>query len=110
YMPLLIFVNGKISIGHMAAGYLGLMLLGSAALAVGTLGSSLVKSQVLAAIISGVLVGALVIAWLLGRVTERPLSEVFAAMALWQHFMGFQSGIVHLKDVVYYVVVTYVAL
>jgi ABC-2 type transport system permease protein len=110
YMPLLIFVNGKISIGHMAAGYLGLMLLGSAALAVGTLGSSLVKSQVLAAIISGVLVVTLLIAWLLGRVTERPLSEVFAAMALWQHFMGFQSGIVHLKDVVYYVVVTYVAL
>ena len=110
YMPLLIFVNGKISLGHMAAGYLGLMLLGSAALAVGTFGSSLARSQVLAAIISGVLVVALVIAWLLGRVTERPLSDVFASLALWQHFQGFQSGIVHLKDVVYYSVVTYVAL
>jgi len=110
YMPMLIFVNGKISFGHMAAGYLGLMLLGSAALAVGTFGSTLARSQVLAAILSGVLVVSLVIAWLLGRITERPLSEVFASLALWQHFMGFQSGIVHLKDVVYYTAVTYVAL
>jgi ABC-2 type transport system permease protein len=110
YMPMLIFVNGKISLGHMASGYLGLMLLGSAALAVGTFGSSIARSQVLAAIISGVLVVTLVISWLLGRITERPLSEVFAALALWQHFQGFQSGIVHLKDVVYYSAVTYVAL
>jgi ABC-2 type transport system permease protein len=110
YMPLLIFVNGKISLGHMAAGYLGLMLLGSAAIAVGTFGSSLARSQVLAAIISGAMVVALVVAWLVGRVTERPLSEVFAALALWQHFQGFQSGILHLKDIVYYVAVTYVAL
>jgi ABC-2 type transport system permease protein len=110
YMPLLIFVNGKISLGHMAAGYTGLMLLGSAALAVGTFGSALARSQVLAAIISGAMVVALVVAWLVGRVTERPLSEIFAALALWQHFQGFQSGIVHLKDLVYYLAVTYVAL
>src|SRR6185369_6862181 len=89
---------------------LGLMLLGSACIAIGTLGSSLASSQVLAAIVNGSMVVALVVAWLLGRVSERPLSEVFAALALWQHFMGFQAGIVHLKDIVYYVVVTYVAL
>ena len=34
-MPALIFVNGKVSLGHMAAGYLGLLLLGSATLAIG---------------------------------------------------------------------------
>ena len=110
YMPLLIYVNGKISLGHLASGYLGLMLLGSAAIAIGTLGSSLASNQVLAAIINGSMIVAIVIAWLLGRVSERPLSEIFASLALWQHFMGFQSGIVHLKDVVYYVAVTYVAL
>ena len=30
YMPLLIFVNGKVSVGHIVVGYLGLLLLGSA--------------------------------------------------------------------------------
>ena len=110
YMPLLIFVNGKISLGHMAAGYLGLMLLGSAALAIGMFGSSLARSQVVAVIISGALMLGMVAAWAIGRVTERPLSEVFAALALWQHFQPFQSGILHLKDIVYYCAVTYVAL
>ncbi len=53
YMPLLIFVNGKISVGHLAAGYLGLLLLGSATLAIGTFGSAIARTQVLAAIFSG---------------------------------------------------------
>jgi ABC-2 type transport system permease protein len=110
YMPLLIFVNGKISLGHMLAGYLGLLLLGSASLAVGILGSSLARSQVLAAIISGVMTVSLLVVWMVGRATDRPLSEVFAALAWFPHFQGFQSGLLHLKDVVYFLAVTYVAL
>ncbi len=111
FMPLLIFVHGKISLGHMAAGYIGLLLLGSAALGLGTLGSALARSQVLAAIISGCLVVAMVLCWLIGRVTEQPLSNLFTALALHgTHFQPFQAGIVHLRDVVYYLAVTYVAL
>jgi ABC-2 type transport system permease protein len=111
YMPALIFVNGKVSLGHMAAGYVGLLLLGAAALAIGTFGSALARTQVLAAIFSGVIVVALLICWLLGRVTERPLTDVFTAMALWQrHFPPFQAGQVHLRDIFYYLATTYLAL
>jgi ABC-2 type transport system permease protein len=111
FMPMLILVNGKLSFGHVAAGYLGLLLLGSAALAVGTLGSALARSQVLAAIISGGMVVGLVVVWLLGSITESPLSEVFLALALWgRHFPPFQAGIIHLRDVVYYLAVAYAAL
>jgi len=111
YMPLLVLVNGKVSFGHVAAGYLGLLLLGSASLAVGTFGSALARNQLLAAITSAVLLVALILCWLLARITEKPLSDVFSAMSLWnQHFPPFQSGLVHVRDVVYYLVVTYVAL
>jgi ABC-2 type transport system permease protein len=111
YMPLLVLVNGKVSFGHVAAGYLGLMLLGSASLAVGTFGSALARNQLLAAITSAVLLVALILCWLLARITEQPLASVFSAMSLWnQHFPPFQSGLVHVRDVVYYLVVTYVAL
>ncbi|HEY5282978.1 MAG TPA: ABC transporter permease [Polyangia bacterium] len=111
FMPLLILVNGKLSLGHVAAGYLGLLLLGSAALAIGILGSSLARSQVLAAIISGGMVVGLIIIWLLGSVTERPLNDVFFSLALWgRHFPPFQAGIIHLRDVVYYLAVTYAGL
>ena len=111
YMPALIFVNGKVSFGHMAAGYLGVLLLGSAALAIGTFGSAIARSQVLAAIFSGLLIVALIVCWLLAKVTEHPFNDVFVAMALHgKHFPPFQSGTVHLRDVVYYLMVTYVAL
>jgi ABC-2 type transport system permease protein len=111
YMPLLILKNGKLSFGQLGAGYLGLLLLGSATLAIGTFASALARTQVLAAIFSGLIVVALIVCWLLAKVTEHPLNDVFVALALHgRHFPPFQAGAIHLRDVVYYLMVTYVAL
>jgi ABC-2 type transport system permease protein len=111
YMPLMVLVNGKVSFGHIAAGYLGLLLLGGAALAIGTFGSALARNQLVAAITSAGILVALLLCWMLARMTEQPLADVFSALSLWnQHFPPFQSGLLHVRDVVYYLVVTYVAL
>lgn len=111
FMPALIFVNGKVAIGQIAAGYVGLLLLGSAALAIGTFGSSLAPNQVLAAIVSACILVALLVCWLLARVTEAPFSDVFNQLALHgMHFQPFRDGVVHTRDVVYYLAVTYVFL
>ena len=111
YMPLLILVHGHISVGHLLAGYLGLLLLGAASLGLGTLGSSLARSQVIAAILGAALLVSLLVAWLLASVTEPPFSALFAAIALHNaHFPSFQAGQVHLRDVAYYLLVTWVPL
>jgi ABC-2 type transport system permease protein len=111
FMPLLILVNGKLSIGHVATGYLGLFLLGSACLAIGTLGSTLAKTQLLAVIISGGMIAGMILLYPMGSLTERPLNDVLFALGLWhKHYPPFQSGLINLRDVVYYVVVTYFAL
>jgi len=111
YMPLMVMVNGKVSGGHLLAGYLGVFLLGSASLAIGVFGSSLAKNQVLAAIISALLLATLIIVWMLSSVTERPFSDIFGSLALHgKHFMPFGQGIVHTRDVVYYLGLTYVML
>lgn len=111
YMPLMVMKAGKISLGHVGAGYLGLFLLGSAAIAIGTLGSALTRSQILSVIVSAVLVVAMLTMWWVGRITDRPLSTVFENLALWQiHFQPFMQGIIHLRDVVFYLALTYVAL
>jgi len=111
YMPMLIMVNGKVSWGHLFAGYLGLLLLGGTTLALGTLGSALARTQVLAAIISAVLVTTLLIAWALAHVTERPFNEFFQAIALYhKHFTPFMQGVIHLRDVVYYGMMIYFSL
>jgi ABC-2 type transport system permease protein len=111
FMPLLVLVNGKVSVGHLAAGYLGLLLLGGASLAIGTFGSALAKNQVLAAVFTGVMIVGLLLAWLVAQVAERPFAELFGALALHhKHFQPFREGIVHLRDIVYYLAVTWVAL
>src|SRR5262245_10214224 len=111
FMPALIMVHGKISFGHVFAGYLGLFLIGSATVAIGTFGSALARSQILAVIIGGAIAVGLTICWMLARVTERPFSDVLSAMAFWQqHFPPFQAGIIHVRDIVYYLVVTYLGL
>ncbi len=46
---------------------------------------------------------ALILCWLLARITEQPLADVFSALSLWnQHFPPFQAGLVHMRDVAYY--------
>jgi ABC-2 type transport system permease protein len=65
----------------------------------------------MAAIISSCILLGLLMCWLLARITEQPLADVFSALSLWnQHFPPFQAGLVHVRDVAYYLVLTYVAL
>jgi ABC-2 type transport system permease protein len=111
FMPAMIMVNGKVTLGQIAAGYLGLLLLGSASMAIGTLGSTLARSQLVALIISAGLLLFVLLLWMLAAITDRPLNDVFLALALYQrHFVPFQSGVVHLRDVIYYLALTYFAL
>lgn len=110
YMPALVAAYGKVSWGHIGAGYLGLVLVGALSLAVGTFGSALTRSQVVAAVLSGVMCLALTTCWLLSRVTERPLTDVVTGLAWWGHFEAFRTGLVHLKHVSYFALGTFLAL
>jgi ABC-2 type transport system permease protein len=110
YMPALVMAYGKVSFGHLAAGYLGLLLVGGMSLAIGTFGSAMTKSQVLAAISSAVMVLGLTVCWLLARITDRPLTDAITSLAWYAHFTPFGQGLVHVKHVVYFALVTFVAL
>jgi ABC-2 type transport system permease protein len=108
YMPALIFVNGKVSIGHIAVGYVGLLLIGSATISIGLFASALTRSQVVAAIVGAAILLALILLWMLATAVEPPLNQFIAAMAFHhQNFQPFQKGILELKGVAYYVGVTY---
>ena len=111
YMPLLVMVNGSVGFGQLVAGYLGLALLGAATTAIGTLASSLTRSQVLAGVLGGAIVTTLVLTWKLANIVDPPFDTVFSYMALHnKHFGPFMRGSVHLRDIVYYGSVTFMAL
>jgi ABC-2 type transport system permease protein len=111
YLPALIFVHGKVSLGHVAAGYAGLVLVGAATLSLGLLGSALARTQLMAGVLAAVFIFVLFLAWALSRIVEPPLADVIAHFSLYeQHFFPFMRGLVQLSDVVYYVSLTYLAL
>lgn len=106
YMPLLVLVNGRVSTGHVAVGHLGLLLLGGAGIAIGLFASSLTRRPLLAAALGAAITAALFLFWPLSFATSPPLSRALAGLALHgRHFASFQAGILHLRDVVYYLAV-----
>lgn len=111
YMPALILVNGKISLGHIAVGYFGLFCLGSATTSIGVAASAALKRPFAAGLVSSALVVTLLLGWKLSQITEAPFNKVFAYSALWdKHFPHFQSGTLQLRDVVFYSSLTFLGL
>jgi len=111
YMPLLVLVNGKVTWGHLWTGYAGLALLGAACIAIGTLASALAPNQILAAVISGAMIVALLVMWMLARQMEGAVGDVVTHLSLFdRHFQPFSRGILKSDAVVYYLSLTYAAL
>jgi len=105
-MPLLVFLNGKVAFTHILAGYGGLLLIGASAVAIGLFGSTLVDSQLVAAIVSGVTLVVLLLLWLTSRVVDGWLGDLISYLALHdKHFRPFMDGTVSTANVVFYIAV-----
>lgn len=104
YMPALIFIHGKISLGHLASGYLMLVLIGSCAIAVSLFASVISPNQLIAGVTGALFTVTLLILWTVSDVVAPPFKELFSYLAIHnKHFSPFSQGIVHSRDVIYYV-------
>ena len=103
YMPGLIFMVGKVSLGHLAAGYLMLALIGASAISIALFASAISPNQLVAGVTGALFVVTLLVLWMVADVVSPPLKELFGYVAIHnRHFMPFSQGIVHIRDVVYY--------
>ena len=109
YMPLLVKVNGKITFAQIFVGYFGMFLLGSATLAIGIFASALTRHQIVAALLGAVFVLIMCMLFPLAKRLDSPVRDVLEQVDLWWiHFQnGFMRGIINLKDIIYYLAVTY---
>lgn len=108
FMPALVFVNGSVSLGHIFAGYVGLLAVGAASTAIGVFGSAVARSQLLAIIISAVILVGMLVLWLLARLVEGPLGDIISHLALHhRHFRPFMEGTVAVSHLVFYISVTW---
>lgn len=108
HMPLLVMVNGKVALGHVLVGYLGILLLGAAALAIGMFGSAIGQNQIIALVIGIVILVMFVVLWMVARVSDPPLSDFISGLAIHhERQRPFMTGVLRLENVVYYVGVAY---
>jgi len=109
YMPLLIKVNGKITGMQIFVGYFGLFLYGAAVLSIGVFASALTSNQIVAALLGAVFVAIMMLLFVLAKRLDAPVQDVLEQVDLWWiHYQGgFMRGVLNLKDVLYYLGVTY---
>ena len=99
----MIFINGKISFGHLASGYLALILIGAAAAAISLFASAISPNQLVAGVTGTLFLVTFLVLWMVADIVEAPFKEIFGYLAIHnRHFPPFSQGIVHTRDVVYY--------
>ncbi len=111
YMPILLYVYGKVSLAHILTGYAGCMLLGGAVLSIGVLCSALAPNQLLSLLLTAGIVVVLILLWMLARVADPPFDDLIAYLSIHdKHFQPFMRGILSMRDVGFYLSIMYVAL
>lgn len=93
--PIILMKVGDPDLGPLVLSYLGLFLAGASFIAVGVFTSSLTRSQMIAAIITFILLLTL---WFLADVG----GEVGEKVSMISHLQGFTLGVFDLADTIYY--------
>lgn len=103
YVAILRWYAVQLDLGLIAATYLGLVLVGGAAIAIGTLASSLTRNQIVAFFVAMV---ALLFTWYSGYVigffVAPPANLFFEYVGGFNRFQSFMLGQTALRDVVYW--------
>jgi len=101
---------GPIDKGPMLTGYLGLLLMGGAYVAIGVMSSSLTRNQIVAFILSFAISFALFIFGQIVQYAPDWLAPVLAFLSMGNHFESLSRGVVDSRDVLFYVSLMVVAL
>jgi ABC-2 type transport system permease protein len=104
--PLIFAFLTKTDWGQIASGYVGVLFLGGACLALGLFASSLTQNQIIAAISAFAL---LLLFWLIGAQQDMGSASVgiLAALSLRDHLPNLAKGVIDTKDLLYYLCFTF---
>ena len=98
----ILFVFGNPEWRPIAAGYLGLLLLGGCFISLGLLISSLTKNQIVAGVVT---FAVFLMLWIINWIADQSgptMRAVLNHLSITEHFDDFAQGIIDTKHVVYY--------
>ena len=100
---LVLFAYGNPDWQPVASSYLGLLLLGGSFIAIGLFISSTTQNQIVAGVLTFVLLLMLLLAaWLRDFITSPIALNVLSAFAIFEHLDDFTKGVVDTKHIAYY--------
>ncbi|MDE2787316.1 MAG: ABC transporter permease subunit [Chloroflexota bacterium] len=106
YYVILLLLFATPDPGPIYSGYLGLILYGAAALAVGILTSTLTSNQIVAAVVGTGILVVLYATSFIGDVVTGVWATIFNQLGFTSHFNDFDRGIIDSTHIVYFVTVT----
>lgn len=102
YYVVLLYVFGNPDTGPILSAYLGLILFGASALAIGLMASSLSGNQIVAAVVG---MGILLMLSFIDRISvivEGVAAEVLTGVSMNAHFIDFSRGVLDTSHIIYY--------
>ena len=101
-IALLAVIFGGSNLGHVIAGFLGVLLIGAAVAAMGTFYSSLTKTQLLAALMTAANLVFFLLLGFFSPFIDQPLKSVLRELSFYVHFMDFEKGVISVKHILFY--------
>jgi len=101
--PSVLAYYSEVDWGPVAAGYIGIVGIGSLFLAAGVLASALTRSQLVAAVLTfALLVFMIIVGFLENLFTDSSFQELVGYLNVMQHMDDFGKGVVDTRRLVYY--------
>jgi len=105
--PVFLFLVSQPELGPIISAYLGFFLLGMTFIAMGIFASSTTENQIIAALLAfGFNLSLWIIGWL-SPSNEGLLSEILSYLSVIDHYDPLTKGILNLKDVVYFLSISF---
>jgi len=101
--PIILLYLASPDLGPIISGYLGLVLMGGAFIAVGIFASSLSENQIVAGIIGfGLLLLFWMVGWM-GSTMSDGINQVLSSLSLVEHYNDFEKGILDSSHLLFYI-------
>jgi ABC-2 type transport system permease protein len=103
---LLLFAIGDPDIGNMFTGYLGLLLMGGAFMALGVFVSSLTENQIISGALTFV---AALLFWVLSwssTIVGEPWGPILRQLSILEHLESFYKGLINVSDLSFFILFT----
>lgn len=105
-----IWLMGPVDRGPVIAGYIGLVLMGGAYIAIGVMASSFTRNQIVSFIVALFISFALFIVGHIAPSAPTSLQPIIAFLSMGTHFDSISRGVLDSRDVLYYVSVMAISL